>query len=330
MNSSAGISAEMSDVLVTPKCYATIRGTIRALKAQTVHDRLELVIVAPSKQVVRGVEQEEQMFHSIRVVEFGEVQTLAAPRAVGIRAATAPLVAIGEDHAFPDPGWAEALIKAHRQPWAAVGPAFLNGNPGLLSWISLVMDYGRWINPAAEGVTDDVPGHNSAWKRELLLEYGPKLERTMQAPTILHWDLQAKGHRLYLEPAAKVSHFNISLLTPYLLDHFYGAWMFAGVRSAEWSWTRRIFYVVSSPVLIVRKLREWLGHIRRAGLAAELFPRAWPLLLVSAVTNGLGEAVGYCVGLGETEHRVFNYDARRGHYFAQRDRNLFFADGDSY
>src|SRR2546423_12977181 len=180
-------SPDLSVILVTPDCYQTIRKTIRSLRAQTVRNRLEIVIVAPAQRSLCPVEKELEGFHSVQVIEFGEIQTLAAPRAVAIRATSAPLVALGEDHAFPDPCWAEAPIQAHRQPWGAVGPAFNNGNPGVISWISLVMDYGRWLEPVVGGITDDVPGHGSAWRRELLVEYKAALEKMMQAPTILHW-----------------------------------------------------------------------------------------------------------------------------------------------
>ena len=321
MNSSSIIAPELSVILITPDSYATIRNTVRALKAQTVHGRLELVIVAPSKEALRGVEEDADMFHSVQVVEFVEIKTLAAPRSAGIRAAKAPLVALGEDHAFPERNWAEALIQAHREDWAAVGPVFLNANPSVLSWISLIMDYGRWIDPVAGGNTDDVPGHNSAWKRSLLLGYESKLEQMLQAPTIMHWDLMAKGHHLCLEPAAKVRHFNITRLGSFILDHYYGARMFAAARSKEWPVGRRGFYVCSMPVFVVRKLREWIGHIRRVGLQAKMLPWALPLLFLAAVAVGLGEMIGYGFGMGAAEHKILGYDAHRELYLNRSDRH---------
>jgi hypothetical protein len=324
LNSSAAALPDLSVILVTPDCYETIRKTIRSLCAQTVRDRLEIVIVAPSVRTLGLADEELRVFHSIQVIEYGKIETLAAPRAAAIRAASAPLVALGEDHAFPEPGWAEALIEAHRKPWAAVGAVFVNGNPGPMSWISLVMDYGRWLEPVVGGVTDDVPGHNSSWRRALLLEYGPELERMMQAPTILHWDLQAKGYQLYLEPAAKVRHVNITRLSSFVLDHFYGARVFAAARALNWPWLQRLFYVSGMPLLTVRTLHEWLGHMRRTGLNRELLPNSWPLLLLSLIVWSLGEMTGYGVGMGKAEHRTLNYDARRESHLSRTDRELHF------
>jgi glycosyltransferase involved in cell wall biosynthesis len=322
LNSSAKLPPDLSVILVTPDCYGTIRKTIRSLREQTVRDCLEIVIVAPSERTLGLVEKELQGFHSVRVIEFGEIKTLSSARVAGIRAASAPLVALGEDHAFPESGWAQALIEAHDQPWAAVGPAFLNGNPGLMSWISLVMDYGRWLEPVAGGVTDDVAGHSSSWNRSLLLEYGPALERMMQAPTLMHWDLQAKGHRLYLEPAAKVRHVNITRLSSFVLDHLYGAQIFAAARAQNWPWVQRLFYVAGMPLLMFRTFRDWLGHIHRTGLEPELLPRAWPLLLLSLAVWSLGEMIGYGFGMGKAEQRTLDYDARREAHLSRRDREL--------
>jgi glycosyltransferase involved in cell wall biosynthesis len=326
LNSLARQLPELSVILVTPDRYETIRKTIASLRAQTICDRLEVVIVYPSKDSLGLIESDLSGFCSIRVIEFGEIKTLAAARVVGIRTASAPLVALGEDHAFPEPGWAEALIAAHRLPWAAVGPAFLNGNPGLMSWISLVMDYGRWLEPVTGGVTDDVPGHGSSWNRALLLQYGAALEQMMQAPTLLHWDMRVKGHRLYLEPAAKVRHVNITRLPSFILDHFYGARVFAAARARNWSWLQRLFYVSGTPVLMLRTLRGWLRHLRRTSLDRELLPKAWPLLLLSLAIWSLGEMIGYGLGIGKAEHHTLDFDARRGSHLSRRDSELLAAE----
>lgn len=111
MNSFIKSPPDLSVILVTPDCYETIRQTIRSLREQTVRERLEIVIVAPAERTLGLVEKELEAFQSVRVIEFGEIKTLAAARVAGIRAASAPLLALGEDHAFPEPGWAEALIE---------------------------------------------------------------------------------------------------------------------------------------------------------------------------------------------------------------------------
>ena len=132
-------------------------------------------------------------------------------------------MAIAETHAFPEPGWAEALIEAHHGPWAAVGPAIVNANPdSLISWANLFLDYGPWVELADGGPADDVPVHNSCFKRRVLLDYGRGLDEVLSTEHFLVQDLKARGHRLYMEPAARTAHLNTcqSPLT-WLRERFY-------------------------------------------------------------------------------------------------------------
>lgn len=118
----------LSVILATPDCYETIRETIRHLRAQTVKHLLEIIIVAPSASILHPDEFELRDFLRFRIVEVGSVTSIGSANAKGVRQASAPIVALVEDHAFPAPRWAEALIAAHRHPWAVVGPVFRNPN----------------------------------------------------------------------------------------------------------------------------------------------------------------------------------------------------------
>ena len=139
----------MSVVLATPGHYDTICQTIQALQAQTVCGQLEIVVVAPSKEVLQLDPTDFADFFSFQVVSCGEIQSFASANAIGIRRATAPIVALAEDHAFPAPEWAATLIETHQQPWAAVGPVMCNANPRTaVSWADFLVAYSPWVDPA--------------------------------------------------------------------------------------------------------------------------------------------------------------------------------------
>ena len=54
-----------------------------------------------------------------------------------------------EDHSYPEPEWAEALLRAHAGPWTVVGPAVANANPDYTaSWVNYVLSYGGFAPPA--------------------------------------------------------------------------------------------------------------------------------------------------------------------------------------
>ncbi|HYP52918.1 MAG TPA: glycosyltransferase, partial [Pyrinomonadaceae bacterium] len=190
---------EMSVVVITPDRYETVRKTVRHLAAQKASRRLDVVLVAPSAEELGLDESELRGFARRRVVEVGPMVSTARARAEGVRAASSRVVAFVEDHAFPAPGWAEALIEAHKGPWAAVGPVMANANPRtVVSWANLLIEYAQWLEPLAAGEAEHLPGHNGSYKRELLLAYGDRLEAMLDAESVLHWDLRARGHRLYL------------------------------------------------------------------------------------------------------------------------------------
>jgi GT2 family glycosyltransferase len=134
---------EMSVVLITPDRYDTVRKTISYLREQTVKHRLEIVIVAPSADRLNLEEPELKEFFTFSVVEVGEVTSIGAANCAGVQRANAPIVALGEDHAYPDPDWAEILIEAHQESWAAVGPKYVMAirtalRVGLISFLTTV------------------------------------------------------------------------------------------------------------------------------------------------------------------------------------------------
>ena len=94
----------------------TVEEAVSHLRAQTASDRLELVVVAPPSEVEQAEIDKLAGFHSVRAVAHDPRPSSPPPRAAGVGAARAPLVGFTETHCFPEPGWAEALIEAHRGP----------------------------------------------------------------------------------------------------------------------------------------------------------------------------------------------------------------------
>jgi hypothetical protein len=316
---------DISVILVTPDRYETIRMTVRKLRAQTVRDRLELVIVARSLEALELDEEELEGFHGFRVVELGRVRSVAAGNAAGVRAASAPVVAFAEDHSFPDPDWAAALIEAHRGPWAAVGPVVVNANPGsAVSWADFMLGYGPWLEPSPGGVVDYLPGHNSSYKRALLLELGSELEERLNAECVLHWDLRRRGHRLYLEPAARTFHVNFSRLRSWLSAAFLQGRTFAAerVRSEGWGPARRLAYAAAAPLIPLIRLRRSVRDLRRLE-RRPLLARILPATALGLLVSALGEAFGYTAGPGDAPERISSFEFHRDRHVSNRDRALF-------
>jgi hypothetical protein len=312
----------LSVVLVTADSYAPLRRVIAAYRAQTMCHALELVIVAPSAAALAPDGADLADFGAWQVVETGPITALALARAAGVQHCRAPIIALGEDHCFPAPDWAAALLDAHRQPWAAVGPAFANANPTRpLSWANLFMEYGPHLVPIASHVSLDLPGHNSSYKREVLLAYGDRLAAVMEAETVLHADLRAQGRQLFLNSAARVYHTNMTRLGPALeTAHVYGR-IFAAARARGWPLGRRLMYIAGAALIPWVRLRRTLAEVRRTGRQALLPGLLAPLLLL-LFANGLGELLGYAAGEGGARRALLRLELRRMNFLAPGDQLL--------
>ncbi len=305
---------ELSVVLPTDS-YETIAEVVRTWSAQSASRSIELVIVAPSAEP-DGVERPElAAFHDVTLVP-SRPYPLPAARAAGIRAAAAPLVAIAETHSFPEPGCADALIEAHRGPWAAVGPAMTNANPeSLISWANLFLDYGPWVELADGGPADDVPVHNSCFKRRVLLDYGRGLDEVLSTEHFLVQDLKARGHRLYMEPAARTAHLNVSKPLTWLSERFY-AGRGSAARARPWAGPRRLAYAAATPLIPLLRLRRILRLLRGSPRTRGLLPAILPALLASLAVSALGELCGYAFGTGRAGPRCHEIEIHRARFVA--------------
>lgn len=312
---------EMAVVVITPDRYATIRKTIRHLRAQKVCGHLEIIIVAPSTRELALDESEMSQFYRHKVIEVGTVNSTARARACGARAASASVVAFAEDHAFPAPGWAEALIKRHREDWAAVAPVMTNANPrSITSWANLLIEYAEWLDPAEGGEREHLPGHNGSYKRDVLLAYGDRLEAMLDAESILHWDLRAKGHKLYLEPAARTFHQNFSMQSPSLTLRFNGGRLFASARARHWTRWRRALFTCASPLIPFVRCLRITRELFKPGRPRPLLPRLLPALFVGLIFDGAGEMTGYALGAGRSMAKLSDMEFHRERYLAAHDR----------
>lgn len=309
----------LSAILPAPAGTAILERVIAALGAQCLAGQLELIIVAARPDQVVPAEWCTP-FCAVRVVERRHWTTMTDARVAGVWQARAPIVVLCEDHSFPSPGWAEALLAAHEGPWAAVGPAIVNANPiTRISWANLAIEYGPWLHPVRKGRCQHVPGHNSSYKRSVLTEYGDRLAEMLEAESIMHWDLQQRGLAVAMEPAARTRHQNFSRLGPSIQLRFGGGRIFAASRALHWPWWRRAAFAAGSAVLpclrtwrALRDLRRTHDTRPRLGLGLVIFA----LLVVDAV----GEAVGYATGVGDQARRLSGIEYDRQRYMSARDK----------
>lgn len=306
-----GDPAAMSVVLVTDT-YPSIRAVIERFQRQTVRKRLEVVMVIPSAEAPGTEEALRAGFGAVRIVPVDSIVPLAKARAKGVRAATAPLVFIGETHSYPHPRMAESLIEAHASPCAVVVPAFLNANPdGPLSWAAFLSDYGVWVDGLPAQDLGTVPTYNAAFRRAFLLGFEERLELALSQGEEMRAGLRALGERARFEPAARIDHANVSRLAPWLHQRYLVGRIVAANRSGRWSPIRRLAYVFGSPLIpVVLMVRRRKG-VREASRWS-MPPGTVPALVLGNVVKAVGEMVGYAGGAPPSLHdRLDEYEVHK-------------------
>lgn len=299
-------------IILATDTWPTIRPVVDRLRKQTVREHLEVVLIAPQARDLEPALAHRDEFAALRIVEHS-VADLADARAVGIRAAAAPIVFVGETHSYPHPGFAEALLKAMEGDWSAVAPGFGNANAkGALSWSGFLSDYGRWVHTLPAGEIGEVPLYNAAYRKSVLLEFGDGLARALSHGDELPRTMEAKGYRCFLEPAARIDHVNIARPWNWIRERIVAGHLIAGYRARRWPLSRRLLYVAGSPLIPLVLIRRVLPGIRQTARQLPLPGGTVALIALGMIVKAAGEFAGYAgANLEKAEHEMWEYEVHK-------------------
>ena len=235
---------------------------------------------------------------AIRVLAFPGATDIGLVKAEAVRAAGTPLVAFVEDHASPEPSWAETVVRAFAGPWAAVGYAFTNANPSTYVSRALMMStYGPWQHPARRGPARRLPGNNVAYRREALLALGGELDALMAIDFNVHEAVRRTGGGLFLEAHALAAHENFTRFADFLGAGRAYCHLLAAQRARSWGRPRRFAYALAAPVAApMLRLGRLAAGLRGRRALWPTFAKSLPLIILAYVSDAAGEALGYAFG----------------------------------
>lgn len=302
---------ELSIVLVVGGLRSRAEECLRSVLRQDSSRRVEIVVMdlaAGTAAPIAGADRAP-----VRILPLSPQTSYARARAEGVQRARAPIVAFLEEHCRVRPGWVEAILAAHAGPWAGVGGEVHNGNPGAaMSPTIALMNYAPWLPPARRDEdAAHLPGHNSSFRRERLLAFGPELELLLVSDINLHRRLRAEGERLLLDPSVAFEHINEtgfrSLARGYYLWHRLYGWSRA--RVFRWSLSRRALYIVLAPAIPFYFLVRQYRQIRRMRPdLTRAFLLGLPLMWAAQTVSALGQAFGLLFGVGRTAERFTRFE----------------------
>jgi len=299
----SGSSPALSILIVFGEQRARAERCLRQILDQTVLDRCEIVILDLSADgvAIPGLEHPAvRWFHRPDLRSFGEA------RAECIRQSCGAIVAFLEDHCYADPRWAEEVLGAFEKPVDIVTYAMTNANPErLFCRTFLMVEYGRWLDPAISGYISISACNNVAYRRSALEPYWLRLNQLCEAEYVLHREMQAAGSRMWLAAEAKLGHQNWTRLGQGVQANGDMKRLLAARRASElgWGMSTRIAWAAAmalTPPLHIARLARSL--VRRPALWS-LFWASIPLMVVVYTRGAWGEAMGYLFGDGNCSER---------------------------
>src|SRR5680860_928196 len=103
------LAPDLSIIIPSVNSYDDLHGCLKAIDAQT-SAVAEVIVVDRLGDALRGAVQRD--FPSTIILPVASDTTIPEMRAVGIAAATAPAVAVIEDHVIVPPDWARRMLDA--------------------------------------------------------------------------------------------------------------------------------------------------------------------------------------------------------------------------
>jgi hypothetical protein len=283
----------------------TIAAVLGCLRTQPEAGRIELVLVTTDGVSVRTGLDGAGDFARIEVVEVHALSPLGPARAAGIRAARAPLVFLGETHCYPQPGWMAELLEAFSSgPWDVVACGMINANPETrISQAGFLADYARWHATLTAGEIEEAPLYNAAYRREVLLALGDRLDRVLSHGDGLKIALQSQGRRSCLAPRCRLAHVNVDHLPGAMRERLLAGILIGSQRAGCWPLWKRLLYAAAAPLIAVVLCRRILPGFQAAARAGGVARGTLPVSCGLQGVRAFGEFLGY-LGLGRPAHQT--------------------------
>ena len=289
-------SPALSVVIPAVNGWPDLNRCLGALDHERTGTRMEVLV--PERCGAQVREAAAERYPWARLIPVSPTTTIPQMRAVAFREATAPTVAVIEDHVIVRDGWAHAMIAARTAEARVVGGGLVNAAmDGVVDWAAWLCEYNHLAGPVQAGPVEGLHGNHTAYDRELLVEFRSVVE-SGRWEDALHAALREKGITLWSRPDIVAGHEKHYTVGEYTTQRFYYSRAYAAMRMHNAGAGRRLVAGATAfmlpPVLFYRIVsRVWSGRLYRAHLIPSL-----PLLVLFVCSWGLGEVVGAWFGDG--------------------------------
>jgi len=230
--------------------------------------------------------------------------TIPQMRAMAFDAASAPAVAVIEDHVMVPAGWARRLLDALGDGNRIVGGAIENAaTQTTLDWAAFLCEYSHCLPPLPAGEVDWLTGNNVVYSKAVLDRFR-SVTHEGRWENYLHDSAREAGVPLVCHPEIVVGHKKHYTFGEYLSQRYLYARSYAGARVAGAPVARKAAYGLAAFVLPPLLFFRTISRIVQKGRHRERLVASMPLIAVFVMAWGAGEVVGYWAGTGSSLSRV--------------------------
>ena len=296
------MTPQLSLVIASINGAEALTSCLASFADQPLSDQIEIVVAESSSGDEAGAICRRHV--NVKHLHFAERKSIPELRALGLLSATAPILAMTEDHCLGAPDWIASALAAHDGQWQVVGGAVENSaTERVVDWAVYFCEYGRFMLPVDPGPTNDLPGPNVTYSRAAFEIFRDLLEPANWEP-FWHWRLMERGVTLFNDPRLVVYHHKHFTFDGFLRERYHYARSFAGRRVEGAPPARRAFFIFGAPLLPPLLLARIMRRVLRKRRHQREFLAALPYIMCFTLSWSLGELVGYLFGPGNSQAQI--------------------------
>lgn len=292
---------DLSVIVPFVNSFADVRGCLEALARQS-GARIEAIVI--ERHGAEARRQVTDAFPDAVVISVPSDATIPHMRALGFDRASAPAIAVIEDHVLVPEGWAKRLLHALSEGAdVAGGPVENAAVEAQVDWAAFLCEYSAILPPLPGGESDWLPGNNVVYRADVLRRYRDVIAEE-KWENRLHDAMRADGVKLMMLPDLVVGHkmhytFNLYMSQRYLYSRSYAG---ARVRGKPLP-VRMAYGLVAFALPAIMFVRTVRTILRKGRHIEKLWP-SLPMLAAFSCSWGVGEVVGYWFGPGDALSKV--------------------------
>lgn len=272
---------------------------LERIEQQTIRGALEVIVCDRLRDDT--AETARLRFPNVHVESSPDDATIPQLRWSGLKKASAPIVAVIEDHSMLPRTWAEEVLEAHRQyegeTEGVIGGPVENGTTAtVFDWAFFLTEYAPLLPPMSAQKAG-VAGGNVSYRRALLPLEDDRFANLWE--NHLLEELKRRGVAVRIHPGMTLLHRNPFTRQEFRRQRYLFSRSIAAMRASSWGLLRRLLYVVGALLVLpwLLPLRVFYRVWRKGRNRRELF-LSLPMIVSFLWIGIAGEVVGFLRGDG--------------------------------